>query len=93
MGGESKLLSEVSSLLYYFSLPSAFVGFVKFFNKVWLANTLLCGLFGITLFVTSIIAYFILITKIADCNLLPLGSSNLCIQSRFGSGSVLIRIP
>ncbi|KAI9489725.1 hypothetical protein BDB00DRAFT_841644, partial [Zychaea mexicana] len=49
MGGESKLPSEVSSLLYYFSLPSAFVGFVKFSNKVWLANTLLLGLFGITL--------------------------------------------
>ncbi|KAI9489720.1 hypothetical protein BDB00DRAFT_841522, partial [Zychaea mexicana] len=87
MGGESKLLSEVSSLLYYFSLPSAFAGFAKFFNKVWPANTLLRSLFGITLFVTSIIAYFILITKIADCNLLPLGSSVLCIQNRFGSGS------
>ncbi|KAI9494239.1 hypothetical protein BDB00DRAFT_819379, partial [Zychaea mexicana] len=96
MGGESKLPSEeyFFSSLYYFSLPSAFAGFVKFFNKVWLANTLLRGLFGITLFVTSIIAYFILITKIAKCNLLPLGSSVLLIQNRFGSGStVLIRIP
>ncbi|KAI9489525.1 hypothetical protein BDB00DRAFT_842816, partial [Zychaea mexicana] len=93
MGGESKLLSEVSSLLYYFSLPSAFAGFVKFFNKVWPTNILLCGLFGITLFVTSVIAYSILLTKIAKCNLLPLGSSVLCIQNRFGSSSVLIRIP
>ncbi|KAI9490307.1 hypothetical protein BDB00DRAFT_838628, partial [Zychaea mexicana] len=52
MDRESKLPSEevlFPSLLYYFSLPSAFAGFVKFFNKVWLANTLLRGLFGITL--------------------------------------------
>ncbi|KAI9488348.1 hypothetical protein BDB00DRAFT_848536, partial [Zychaea mexicana] len=91
MGGESKLLSEkvlFPSLLYYFSPPSAFAGFVKFFNIAWLANTLLHGLFGITLFVTSIIAYFILITKIADCNLLPLGSAVLSIQNWFSSGSV-----
>ncbi|KAI9498016.1 hypothetical protein BDB00DRAFT_803054, partial [Zychaea mexicana] len=94
MGGESKLLSEVSSLLYYFSLPSAFAGFFNFLNEVWLANTLLLCLFGITLFVTSVIAYSILLTKIAKCNLLPLGSSVLRIQKRFGSGStVLIRIP
>ncbi|KAI9496619.1 hypothetical protein BDB00DRAFT_808061, partial [Zychaea mexicana] len=88
MGGESKLLSEVSSLLYYFSLPSAFACFVKFLYIVRLANTLLLDLFGITLFVTSIIAYSILITKIAKCNLLPLGSSVLLIQNRFGSASV-----
>ncbi|KAI9495419.1 hypothetical protein BDB00DRAFT_814578, partial [Zychaea mexicana] len=86
MGGESKLPSEVSSLLYYFSLPSAFAGFVKFLKRVW--YTLLLGLFRITLFVTSIIAYFILITKIVKCKLLPLGSSVLCIQNRFGSSSV-----
>ncbi|KAI9494293.1 hypothetical protein BDB00DRAFT_819579, partial [Zychaea mexicana] len=88
MGRESKLPSEVSSLLYYFSLPSAFAGFVKFLNEVWLANTLLLGLYRITLFVTSIIAHFILITKIAKCNLLALSSSVLRIQNRFGSGSV-----
>ncbi|KAI9490987.1 hypothetical protein BDB00DRAFT_835546, partial [Zychaea mexicana] len=58
IGGESKLPSEVSYLLYYFLLPSAFAGFVKFFNKVWLANTLLRGLFGITFYTGPVRFWF-----------------------------------